>query len=80
VKHLPYVPLYGRLLFLPTNIKLGWKMLAKDKFSTLLQTFINYACKMFYNIGPMNNINFVPIETPKACTEKLFTVVIKMVY
>ncbi len=55
-------------------------MLAKDKFSTLLQTFINYACKMFYNIGPMNNINFVPIETPKACTEKLFTVVIKMVY
>jgi hypothetical protein len=47
MKHLPGVPLYGRLLALPTNNGLGW-----SKHSSLLQKTITYSRKKFYNIGP----------------------------
>jgi hypothetical protein len=41
VDHVKGVPL-GKLLALPTNIRLGGKSLP-DKHATLLQTFVNYA-------------------------------------
>jgi hypothetical protein len=51
VKHLSGAPLQERLLALPTNIIIIWKGLAV-KHSRLLQTFVYYGCKKFYNIGP----------------------------
>ncbi len=45
-------PLYGRLLALAICIRLDRKMLASDKHSSFLQTFVNYGHKKFYNIGP----------------------------
>ncbi len=32
----------------PTNNRLGWKAF----YSSLLQKFVTYGCKKFYNIGP----------------------------
>jgi hypothetical protein len=40
------------LLDLPTNIRLGWKWLARDKRSSLLRKVVTYGRKKFYNIGP----------------------------
>jgi hypothetical protein len=37
---------------LPTNIKLSWKRLTRDKHSSLLHTFVNYGRKKFDKIGP----------------------------
>jgi hypothetical protein len=50
VKHLSGVPFYGRLLTLPTNIRLGWKGLPGIKCSSLLRKFISYGRKKFYTI------------------------------
>jgi hypothetical protein len=52
VKHLSGTPFYGRLLALPTNITLCWKINVGEKHSSLLRKFINYGHKMFDNIGP----------------------------
>jgi hypothetical protein len=52
VKHLSAASFYGRLLALPTNIRLGWKRNAGDKHSSLLRKFVNYGQKKFHNIGP----------------------------
>ncbi len=30
----------------------GMERLARNKHSSFLQTFVNYTCKKFYNIGP----------------------------
>ncbi len=57
MKHLSGAPLYGRLLALPTNIRLGWKRNVGDKHSSLLQKFINYGQKKFYNIGPFSRVS-----------------------
>jgi hypothetical protein len=54
VKHLSGAPFYGRLLALPTNITLGWKINVGERHSSLLQKFVNYGRKMFYNIEPQN--------------------------
>jgi hypothetical protein len=51
VKHLSSAPHKGRLLTSPTNIRLGWKGLPM-KNTSLLQKFVNYDPKMFYNIRP----------------------------
>ncbi len=40
------------VLGLPWNIRLGLKMLARDKHSSLLGAFDSYCRKTFYNIGP----------------------------
>jgi hypothetical protein len=48
VKHISGGPLEGRLLALNTNNGLGWKGLSGQ--TTLLQAFINYENKKFYNI------------------------------
>jgi hypothetical protein len=50
VKHLSGAPPQGKLLALTTNIRLVWKNLPWTNAS-LLQKFINYDRKMFYNIG-----------------------------
>ncbi len=47
MKHLSDAPLYGRLLALPTNIRLGLAILARDKHSSLLPKFVNYGQKSF---------------------------------
>jgi hypothetical protein len=44
--------LKGRLLTLPTNIRLGWKKLGRDKRFSLLQKFVTYGSKKLYNTGP----------------------------
>ncbi len=35
-----------------SNIRPGWKRLARDKRSSLLQKFLSYACKMFMKLIP----------------------------
>jgi hypothetical protein len=45
-------PLKGRLLALPTNIRLGWKMNVCDKHSSLLRKLVNYGQKSFITMGP----------------------------
>ncbi len=42
MKHLLSAPHLHRFLYLPTNIRLGWKS------SSLLRTFINYGRKKFF--------------------------------
>jgi hypothetical protein len=54
VKHLSGAPFYGRLLALPTNIRLGWKRNVGDKHSSLLPKFVTYGRKKFYNVGPQD--------------------------
>ncbi len=49
-------PFYGRLLPLPTNIRLGWKSLPGNKHFSFLRTLVNYGRKKFYNIGPRSQI------------------------
>jgi hypothetical protein len=44
-------PLRGRLLGLPKIMRLGSKRLDRDKYSSLLRTFVNNGLKKFYNIG-----------------------------
>jgi hypothetical protein len=44
LKHLSGAPIYGRQTRL--------ERLVRDKHSSLLQIFVNYNCKMFYNIRP----------------------------
>jgi hypothetical protein len=51
LEHLKGVSL-REALALPVNIGLGWKRLAKNKHSSLLQKFINYVNKKFYSTGP----------------------------
>jgi hypothetical protein len=43
-------PLLFRLLALPANIRLEWEGLPGTKHSSLLQTFVNYGPKKFYNV------------------------------
>jgi hypothetical protein len=48
-------------------------MLIRDKRSSLLQKFVTYGHKKFYNVGPwMHNFK----ESSGACTIKRFTAVI----
>ncbi len=55
MKHLSGAPFYGRLLALPTNITLGWKINVVEKHSSLLRKFVNYGRKKFYNIWPWSS-------------------------
>ncbi len=48
VRHLSGAPIKGRLLALPANIRL--EKLAMDKRSSLLQKFVTYNRKIFYDI------------------------------
>jgi hypothetical protein len=38
--------------YLTNKHEIRLERLARDKYSTLLRTFKNYSCKLFYNIGP----------------------------
>ncbi len=49
MKQLSSAPLLGRLLPLPTNVRLCWKGLTSTK--ALFGTFVNYARKKFYKIS-----------------------------
>jgi len=40
----------GKFLVLPANVRLAWKLIARDKHSGLLRESVNYGQKMFYNI------------------------------
>jgi hypothetical protein len=42
MEHLSVAPLWGRLMALPTNIRLGWK---RDKHSSLFGLFVGYGEK-----------------------------------
>ncbi len=53
VEHLSGDPSQGRLLALPANIRLDWKSLQGAKHPIfVIQTFVNYGRKKFYNIWP----------------------------
>jgi len=43
----------GRLLTLPTNIKLGRERPDRDKHSSFLYKFVNYSLKKFCNNGAL---------------------------
>jgi hypothetical protein len=51
VKHLSGAPIYGRLLVLPKNNSIKLEMPARDKYSNLLLTLVNYGRKFFYNFS-----------------------------
>ncbi len=62
MKHLSGAPFYGRLLALPTNIRLGWKRNVSDKHSSLLRKFVNYGQKQLfceYRPGPCFFITYI---------------------
>jgi hypothetical protein len=52
VEYMKSSSLQGRLLALPSNIRLGWKGLQGTNTRSLLRTFVNYGLKKFYNIEP----------------------------
>ncbi len=39
-------------------------MLAEDKHTSLLRTFVNYGRKKFYNIGDLNDVVAVHFDEP----------------
>ncbi len=49
-EYLSGAPLLGKLLALPTNIRLGWKGLPGTKTSSLRKP-VNYDLKKFYSTG-----------------------------
>jgi len=51
------VPLYSRLLALPTNIRLGWRGLPGTNALAYYEKAILTAVKTFYNIGPIPGKN-----------------------
>jgi hypothetical protein len=55
-KAIACAPLKGKLLASPTNVRLGWKKLARDKPSSLLRTSINYGQKSFITLAPGVNV------------------------
>jgi hypothetical protein len=52
MKHLSDTPLQGRLLALPTKIRLGWQYLPETNTLTDYKKSVNYGHKKFYNFGP----------------------------
>ncbi len=61
--YLKGAPLYGRLLASPTNIRLGWERLAKDKHSDILQISANYGHKKFYYSWPLGRHETALVDT-----------------
>jgi hypothetical protein len=51
----------GKLLVLPANVRLNWKVIAKYKHSSFFGLFISNEEKKFYNIDTWNSS-----QTPKA--------------
>ncbi len=52
LKHLSDVPLLGKLLVLPANVRLDWKvMIARYKHSSLFCLVVSNEVKKFYNFG-----------------------------
>jgi hypothetical protein len=52
VEHLSGNQLIGRLLAFLANIKLNWEGMTETNTLSLLQKFVNYGEKKFYDIGP----------------------------
>ncbi len=65
MKHLSGVPLHGRPLALPTNIRLGWKGLPGTNT-------VNYVRKKFYIIGPWSDLAAKALELSSASSFKKF--------
>ncbi len=58
LKLLSDAPLFGRLLALPTNIRLDWKSLPRTNTPAFFRKFANYGQKSFITLGPgPNDIN-----------------------
>jgi hypothetical protein len=52
MKHLPGSPLFGRLLALPTNIRISWKSLPRIKTLAFYEhSYITFV-KGFLTLGP----------------------------
>jgi hypothetical protein len=63
VKNLSDVPLSGRLLVLPANIRRSWNGISGINHSSLLRTFVNRARTVF-SISPL--ATFVAVWAPEA--------------
>jgi hypothetical protein len=48
------VSFLGKLLVLPANVKLNWKVFARSKHSSLFDLVVSNEEKMFYNIDTWN--------------------------
>ncbi len=51
-KRLSGAPLYGRLLVVPTNIRLGWKSLPETNILTYYENFLITDKKSFIKLAP----------------------------
>ncbi len=58
-EHLSDASFLGKLLVLPANVKLDWKVNARYKHSSLFGLVISNKGKKFYNIGP--GANFIKL-------------------
>jgi hypothetical protein len=52
------VSFFGKLLVLPTNVRLDWKVIARYKHSSLLGLIISDKEKKFYNIDTWRTMLF----------------------
>jgi hypothetical protein len=50
MEHLSDASFLGKLLVLPANVRLDWKVIAKDKHSSLFGLVVSNEGKKFYNI------------------------------
>jgi hypothetical protein len=50
LEHLSDASFFGKLLVLPANVRLGWKVIARYKHSSLFGLVISNEGKEFYNI------------------------------
>jgi hypothetical protein len=51
LEHLPDASFLGKLLVLPANVRLDWKVIARHKHSSLFGLIISNDGKKFYNIN-----------------------------
>jgi hypothetical protein len=59
-----FIHIDGRLLGLPSNIRLGWKRMAKANSLA------------YYDMAKINTVKCFTVKAPGACTMKPFTAVI----
>ncbi len=60
-KHLSDASFFGKLLVLPANIRLDWKVIARHKHSSLFALIVSNEGKKFYNIDTWTSGHVFPL-------------------
>jgi hypothetical protein len=56
LEHLPDASFLGKLLVLPANVRLDWKVIARYKHSSFFGLVVSNEGKKFYNIDTCVNV------------------------